>query len=622
MSIEIQSVSKQFGEQTILHKVSIEIGEGEFFVLLGPSGSGKTTILNIIAGLVAADQGQIVLNGKDVTHLPPQERGIGFVFQNYGLFKYMNVAKNIEFGLAVRKVNAAQRQTRCDELLELVGLVGLGERMPRQLSGGQQQRVALARALAPQPEVLLLDEPLGALDAKIRVELRKNLRKIQRQLGVTTILVTHDQEEAFDVADRIGVMNYGRLIEAGTPEDLYQRPQTEFVASFLGSANLLLGQSNEQGVCLGEQYFSLKSDDYPLDANGRAQVLFRPEDVALATTPEGLGCPALGVGEVLETGFVGAVERLQLRVPAIPGVRPISPPVAFGQKNLRVDVTRPPNLTRTLPLKPGDRVWVGIHDLHVLPHPGMSFLAVSNGDAKSEGAIDLGGQIARLAHARLTLLNLGDGKQTGEFSVQEIRKRLGSGLSALDVRDSRLPTPEAIALEVENYPYDLVILPCCDFELARLVLRTGSHHLLLVPGEQPIPKHALVCVKSGEPAKEDILFAGRLLRHLGSKVEVLCVDETIPDGVQRQQIKRFLANSERSLTLFGVDATSTFEQGAVIPTLLQKIRQPDIDLVVLGVTLPNPGEQVSLEGMVRELLEAVDDKAFLLVQSHFVNTPK
>ena len=235
MSILLEGVNKRYGQQTVVNNVSLEITDGEFFVLLGSSGSGKTTVLNIIAGLVSADEGRVLLHGRDVTTLPTQKRNVGFVFQNYALFEYMTVGENIEFGLQIRKVPKKERQNKRDELLELVGLVGLSERMPRQLSGGQQQRVALARALALEPDVLLLDEPLGALDTKIRTELRRSLKAIQRQLGVAAILVTHDQEEAFDLADRIGVMSYGRLVEVGTPRDLYMHPQTEFVASFLGT---------------------------------------------------------------------------------------------------------------------------------------------------------------------------------------------------------------------------------------------------------------------------------------------------------------------------------------------------------------------------------------------------
>jgi len=260
MSILLEQLTKRYDGHPVVNNVSLEVGDGEFFVLLGSSGSGKTTILSLIAGLTGVDHGRVLLHGRDVTYLPTQQRKVGFVFQNYALFESMDVAENVEFGLRIRKVPGAERRQRRDELLDLVGLAGLGSRMPRQLSGGQQQRVALARALAYQPDVLLLDEPLGALDAKIRAELRRNLKSIQRKLGIATILVTHDQEEAFDLGDRIGVMSFGRLLEIGTPDELYQKPQTEFVASFLGSGNLLLGKISSRGVQLGPLQFPFTQD--------------------------------------------------------------------------------------------------------------------------------------------------------------------------------------------------------------------------------------------------------------------------------------------------------------------------------------------------------------------------
>src|ERR1041385_7624188 len=217
MSIILDQLTKRYEGHPVVNRLSLEIANGEFFVLIGPSGSGKSTVLRMIAGLNTVDEGRVVLHGRDVTSATPQQRGVGFVFQHYALFQHMTVADNIEFGLRVRKAPVVQRQKRRDELLELVGLAGLGGRLPTQLSGGQQQRVALARALAHQPEVLLLDEPFGALDAKIREELRRAIREIQRAVGITTILVTHDQEEAFSMADRIGVMDRGRLQEVGEP---------------------------------------------------------------------------------------------------------------------------------------------------------------------------------------------------------------------------------------------------------------------------------------------------------------------------------------------------------------------------------------------------------------------
>src|SRR5437588_12281784 len=236
----------------------------------------------------------------------------------------MTAAENVEFALRIRGVKAAERRRRRDELLEMVGLTGLGGRAPRQLSGGQQQRVALARALAHQPEVLLLDEPFGALDARVRLELRRTVRAIQREVGITTLFVTHDQEEAFELADRVAVMNFGRLLEEGPPEELYLRPATEFVATFLGTANLMVGECSADGVRLGPVRFPLSTRGNETAAEPRrVQVLFRPEDVALRDSAEALArfsCPPLGQAVVEQRAFVGSYERLRLSLPPLPGV--------------------------------------------------------------------------------------------------------------------------------------------------------------------------------------------------------------------------------------------------------------------------------------------------------------
>jgi sulfate/thiosulfate transport system ATP-binding protein len=239
MAIEVRNVDKRFGDFVALDDVSLTVGDGSLTALLGPSGSGKSTLLRIIAGLETPDAGRILIAGDDVTAVPVRERGVGFVFQHYAPFKHMNVRDNIAFGLTVRKRPKAQIGARVDELLGLVRLDGLAERYPSQLSGGQLQRMALARALAPEPEVLLLDEPFGALDAQVRGELREWLRRLHDEIHVTTIFVTHDQEEAMDVAEQIVVMNAGRTEQVGTAEDLYERPSNEFVMSFIGPVNRL-----------------------------------------------------------------------------------------------------------------------------------------------------------------------------------------------------------------------------------------------------------------------------------------------------------------------------------------------------------------------------------------------
>ena len=242
MRIDINSISKHFGDFTALDDVSLEVPEGSLTALLGPSGSGKSTLLRIIAGLETPDSGTVMIDGNDVSYVIPQKRGIGFVFQHYAAFTHMSVRENIAFGLRIRKRPKAEIRTQVDELLELVGLTKWSEQRPAQLSGGQRQRMALARALAVAPQVLLLDEPFGALDATVRAELRAWLRRLHDEQGVTTVLVTHDQEEAMEVADRIAVMSAGTIEQVGSPRDIYDRPATDFVMSFVGPVSRLGGR--------------------------------------------------------------------------------------------------------------------------------------------------------------------------------------------------------------------------------------------------------------------------------------------------------------------------------------------------------------------------------------------
>jgi sulfate/thiosulfate transport system ATP-binding protein len=239
VAIAIRRVTKSFGSYLAVDDVSLAIASGSLTALLGPSGSGKSTLLRIIAGLERPDEGSVSIHGDDATGLPPQERGVGFVFQHYAAFKHMTVRDNVGFAMRIRKRRKPEVRAKVDELLQLVQLDGLADRYPSQLSGGQRQRMALARALAAEPRVLLLDEPFGALDARVRKELRAWLRKLHEEMPVTTVLVTHDQEEAMDVADRVAVMNEGRIEQTGKPRDLYEHPANEFVMSFVGPANRL-----------------------------------------------------------------------------------------------------------------------------------------------------------------------------------------------------------------------------------------------------------------------------------------------------------------------------------------------------------------------------------------------
>ena len=278
MGIVVESACKQFGSFKAVDNVSLEIKSGSLVALLGPSGSGKSTLLRLIAGLEMPDSGKILLTGKDATYQSVQERNIGFVFQHYALFKHMTVRKNIAFGLEIRKESKAKVKARVDELLDLVQLRGLGERYPSQLSGGQRQRVALARALAVEPKVLLLDEPFGALDARVRKDLRAWLRKLHDEVHVTTVFVTHDQEEAMEVSDEIVVMNKGQVEQIGTPAQIYDHPATAFVMSFIGPVNVLPSTS---------RIFQSNGFDSP-----QSEMFLRPQDVIVETSPNGTTVPA------------------------------------------------------------------------------------------------------------------------------------------------------------------------------------------------------------------------------------------------------------------------------------------------------------------------------------------
>lgn len=278
MGIVVENVSKKFGSFQAVDRVSLEIESGSLVALLGPSGSGKSTLLRLISGLEMPDSGKIWLTGKDATQQSVQERNIGFVFQHYALFKHMSVRENIAFGLDIRKTGKAKVKARVNELLELVQLTGLGDRYPSQLSGGQRQRVALARALAVQPQVLLLDEPFGALDAKVRKDLRAWLRKLHDEVHVTTVFVTHDQEEAMEVSDEIVVMNKGKVEQVGTPAQIYDHPATAFVMSFIGPVNVLPSNS---------RIFQNNGFD-----SAHPEIFLRPQDVAIETEQNGNTVPA------------------------------------------------------------------------------------------------------------------------------------------------------------------------------------------------------------------------------------------------------------------------------------------------------------------------------------------
>jgi sulfate/thiosulfate transport system ATP-binding protein len=351
VGIEVRNLSKRYGTFQAVKDVSFEVIAGQLVALLGPSGSGKSTILRIIAGLEVADTGGVVLTGEDATRLPVQERGVGFVFQHYALFRHMTVRDNIAFGLKVRKLPKSEIRARVDELLELVQLTGYAGRYPSQLSGGQRQRVALARALAPRPKVLLLDEPFGALDAKVRDELRVWLRKLHDEVHVTSLFVTHDQREAFEVADQIVVLNEGKVQQVGPPQSLYLRPSSPFVAQFLGQVNILpletiqLGSRSESPFPSSIPGLALRSD---------AQIYVRPHDMELQRERNGRPCWGARVERLTP---LGGVVRMELSIK--------------GDHRIQLELISDPSLD--LNFAPGDTVFVTPRHLNVFDAQSHTF---------------------------------------------------------------------------------------------------------------------------------------------------------------------------------------------------------------------------------------------------------
>ena len=378
VAASVRDVSKRFKKVPVLEDVSFDVAEGESLVLLGASGSGKTTILRIVAGLEQPDTGRVVLHGKDVTELPARERGVGVIFQSYALFPRMTVEKNIAYGLKIRHRRRKERRETVDRLIELVQLEKHRKKYPWQLSGGQQQRVAIARTLAYKPQVLLFDEPFGALDAQTRVHLRREIRALLRQVKVPSIFITHDQEEALELGDRIAVLNEGHLEQVGTPDEVYNHPATEYVATFLGAANLLLGVVTRGSVEIGTACLPAEKETRRFRDGQSVKLVFRPEDVCLspdARLPQ--SCRRLANGVIEEVSFVGSYERLNVRLDLAhrPQTGELAAPlyqvtINTPEKMFGVPImaTRPKPEANATRYKPGDRVAVGLTSFSLLPN--------------------------------------------------------------------------------------------------------------------------------------------------------------------------------------------------------------------------------------------------------------
>jgi len=345
MSIQVVQLQKRFNGFVAVKNISFTVNDGEFITLLGPSGSGKSTLLRCVAGLENPTAGKILMDDEDVTHIPVQDREVGFVFQHYALFRHMNVLDNIAFGLKVRGMERKERLEKAKGLLDLVGLNGYEKRMPHQLSGGQRQRVALARALAPEPKVLLLDEPFGALDTRLRKGLRSWLKELHNQIGLTTLLVTHDQDEAFELSDRVLVINQGEVEQDAEPKKLFNEPATEFVASFVGETNKIEGIMHQDKVTWGP--FEFKHSRFPAHERPgqKATVVFRPIDVYVSSKRETAEVP----GVIVSTQFLGSLEELKIQV----------------QEGLFVNAQLPKGVATQSDFKKGKQVFVGITAFHI-----------------------------------------------------------------------------------------------------------------------------------------------------------------------------------------------------------------------------------------------------------------
>jgi putative spermidine/putrescine transport system ATP-binding protein len=319
--LSLEHVTRRYGPVVAVDDVSLRIPQGEFLTLLGPSGSGKTTLLMMVAGFVAPSAGEFFLGEQSITHLPPDKRNFGMVFQGYALFPHMTVADNIAFALKVRRRPRAEIEEKVGRAIDLVQLGGLADRLPRQLSGGQQQRVALARALVFTPHILLLDEPLGALDRKLRAEVQVELKQLHQRIGTTFIYVTHDQEEALSMSDRVAIIRDGRLVQLGSPEDLYERPASRFVAGFLGESNFLRGQVSEvHGDSftyeVGERPFRQMAADRRPAVGETVLIALRPEKIAIASEPGEVDDNSL-VGEIVAWNYYGSTIHFTVRTAAL-----------------------------------------------------------------------------------------------------------------------------------------------------------------------------------------------------------------------------------------------------------------------------------------------------------------
>jgi sulfate transport system ATP-binding protein len=556
MSIILDQVTKHYGGVPVVNDVSLDIGDGEFFVLLGPSGSGKSTLLRAIAGLSGVDHGRIALHGRDVTHLTARKRGVGLVFQNYALFRHMTVADNIEFALRVRHVRGKLRRQRRKELLRLVALEGMDERLPAQLSGGQQQRVAVARALAHKPEVLLLDEPFGALDAKIRDELRRTIREVQRELGITTVLVTHDQEEAFAMADRIGIMNLGRLLEVGAPHDLYSRPATRFVATFLGAANLILARRTADGIQVCGTTIAA-ADRTPAANEHEVVAVVRPEEVELAPARAALTTNYLAGGVVEEVVFTGALERLRVRLDAAAHTPLLAHDGSDDNASELLQVTRTQHEQRGFAVTPGQNVAVGVRRVHVLPTPLSSFTACAASAQLAE------------ALAREPLL-------------VELAARMKTRITTRS--EPKMGVAEALC-ESADFVGTTVIASQTDCaHRSEWLLRRGARDLLVLAAGATAPQRVLIHWMGEAARSATLAMSASVLRHVPAEAVYVGIFPGQAGGRGPHGMRELLDARSEAQAAHGLEMRTEMRFGEVAEELARRLAEAPGQMLIVGVT--------------------------------------
>lgn len=619
MSIELRGISKSFGEQIVVKRLSLSVEDGEFFVLLGASGSGKSTVLRLIAGLHNVDHGSIHHNGTDITNLATQKRNVGFVFQSYALFKHLDVAGNIEFALRLRNVSQEIRAARVEELLELVGLTGLESRHPHQLSGGQRQRVALARALAHRPQILLLDEPFAALDQKIRRNLRARLKAIQERLGITTILVTHDQEEAFELGRRVGIIDRGLLVEVGTAEDLYHHPRTEFVANFIGGGNVLVGRSSGGAVRLGSSSLELGGAAPQHPDGAPVRILFRPEHTFFG--PIGTEAPPdarmLGEGVIGAVHFAGAVQRYQVELDSLQDLRPAVPALAYGQPGVSLQALVLSSSSSGLP-NVGKRVWVAAKNFHILHASSLRILAMLRCGAPNKEVVELAAFLGRATHGLLNFVGVVDDEAAVEAARSGLVTELQSTLSSSDVAEKIHVRAgrerREIVREAQELLYDLVVLPSeADHlaELAGALLTQVKSPVLLPQSGRASIKKMLVCTRGGEPGKGDLRIGARIARHADAHVTVLHVAPHDLSDERLDAVERHLEGARATLRTLRLQHEVKIVRGPASERIRAEVKAGEYDLVVLGAS-PAPDGGSFLYGRIAVLVQQLNIPVLLV----------